>query len=472
MDKLDKDSLVYRKMHDIRLIYKRFEEYNRDGSYIVAEQLIELLAECVDRSDMLAHSHLYLDGFTGFTPVQMDLIRKLMTRVESMIFVFTIDASQIGFTKPKEYELFRLTKETVQALVRMAGDEQVDILDNVVMCQDRRPYRFEKSKELAGLEANLFRYPHGRVTCDDGDIHVVAVDRAADEAEYIAGRIRELVRDKGYRYKDIAVVAGDLQDVARYYRQAMEEYDIPVFIDANISLKGDPCSDTIRAFLGVMTDNFSFDSVFRLLKSGMTGVDQDDIERMENYVLLRNLRGYRSWTKEITDDRNPDYAADMESIRAQIMELFSDKCIDVWKPASPGSKNTVRTYTESLYSFLAQLDVCGKLEAHKKVLYEQERWDEGDAYGRIFDKVVALFEKMEAIIGDEKLTVKEYAGILDSGYGDRYSASDYRPRGGRRYDEIKAQPYKGAVHGGSERRHNSETGQEGQDTLRCRPPES
>ena len=52
-------------------------------------------------------SHLYLDGFTGFTPVQMDLIRKLMTRVESMIFVFTIDASQIGFTKPKEYELFQ-----------------------------------------------------------------------------------------------------------------------------------------------------------------------------------------------------------------------------------------------------------------------------------------------------------------------------------------------------------------------------
>ena len=71
---------------------------------------------------MLAHSHLYLDGFTGFTPVQMDLIRKLMTRVESMTFVFTIDASQIGFTKPKEYELFRLTKETVQALVRMEGD--------------------------------------------------------------------------------------------------------------------------------------------------------------------------------------------------------------------------------------------------------------------------------------------------------------------------------------------------------------
>ena len=84
-----------------------------------------------------------------------------------------------------------------------------------------------KARKSAGLEANLFRYPHGRVTGDDGDIHVVAVDRAADEAEYIAGRIRELVRDKGYRYKDIAVVAGDLQDVARYYRQAMEERPYP-----------------------------------------------------------------------------------------------------------------------------------------------------------------------------------------------------------------------------------------------------
>ena len=103
-------------------------------------------------SDILKESTIVLDGFTGFTPVQMELIRKLMTRVESMTFVFTIDASQIGFTKPKDYELFRLTKETVQALVRMAGDEHVDILENVVMCQDCRPYRFEKSGELAGLE--------------------------------------------------------------------------------------------------------------------------------------------------------------------------------------------------------------------------------------------------------------------------------------------------------------------------------
>lgn len=418
MERLDQDSLVYRKLHDVRLIYERFEEYNSHDSYIVAEQLTDLLAECVERSRFLADAYLYFDGFTGFTPVQMNLIRKLMTHVRGITFAFTIDADQISLAKPKEYELFRLTKETVRQICDAAAQEHVDILENIVTGENEKPYRFAGSDELAVLEHNLFRYPHGRSTGSTGHIRITAVDRAVDEASYVAGRIRELVRDEGYRYKDIAVVAGDLQDVARYYKQAMDEYGIPVFIDANIALSGDPCSDTIRAFLGIMTDNFSFDSVFRLLKSGMTDIDQDDVERMENYALKRNLRGYRSWSRTIEDERNKEYAEDLDSIRRQIMELFPDGRVEVWKPASQTSKNTVRVYTEELYDFLTQIRVWEKLEQRKKLMYEQARWDEGDAYGQIFDKVIALFDKMVSILGDEKMTVKEYAGILDAGIAD------------------------------------------------------
>lgn len=45
-------------------------------------------------------------------------------------------------------------------------------------------------------------------------------------------------------------------------------------------------------------------------------------------------------------------------------------------------------------------------------------FDEGDAYGQIFDKIVALFDKVVTILGDEKMTVKEYAGVLEAGISD------------------------------------------------------
>ena len=133
MELMDKESPTYKKLHDVRLIYEKFEEHNSQDSYIVAEQLTELLADNLDRSKILADSHLYFDGFTGFTPVQMNLIRKMMGHVRSITFVFDIAPDQINLARPKEYELFRLTKETMTALCKAAQEEHVDILENVVM---------------------------------------------------------------------------------------------------------------------------------------------------------------------------------------------------------------------------------------------------------------------------------------------------------------------------------------------------
>lgn len=421
MDRLDSDSAVYRKIHDVQLIYRHFEEYNRNDGYIVAEQLAELLTANIEHSKLIADSHMYFDGFTGFTPVQMELVRKFMVCAKSVTFAFTIDVDRISLSKPKEYELFRLTRETMMALCKAAGEEHIDIMDHVLMVQAGDiPHRFESNPELAELERSLFRYPHGRYEDTTDKVHIVATERAGEEALYVAGQIRRLVRDKGYRYRDIAVVAGDLQDVARYYKQAMEEYDIPVFIDANVALKGDPCSDSIRAFLALMTDNFSFDSMFRLLKSGMTDVDIDDVERLENYALRRNLRGYKMWNRSFAEgaDAEDDYVKEMESIRGQVMEMFTDECIGVFNPTRTNSKKTVVEYSEQLYQFAMRLDMWKKLEHRKKFLYDEQSFDEGDAYGQIFDKVVALLDKMAAIIGNEKMTVKEFADILDAGLAD------------------------------------------------------
>lgn len=419
MENMDEDSSTYRKLHDIRLIYEKFEERNSKDSYIVAEQLSELLADNVERSRFLADSYLYFDGFTGFTPVQMKLVSKLMSHTRGVIFAFDIDADQIGLSKPKEYELFRLTKETVAAICKAAAEAHVDIEENVVLCRKNEvPYRFRTNESLAAFERNIFRYPHQRISGPVDSIKLVRTDRSRDEALFVASKIRDLVENQGYRYKDIAVVAGDLHDVAGYYKEAMDEYKIPVFIDENTALRGDPCSDTIRAFLALMTDNFSFNSVFRLLKSGMTGVDQMDVERIENYALGCNLRGYKSWQKEICDKKGSSYADEMNSIRRQIMSIFSDECISVYKPSSPNSKNTVRNYTGELYRFLDDLNVWRKLEKHKEVLYGEERIDEGDAYGQIFAKIISLFDKVVSILGDEEMTVREYAGVLDAGISD------------------------------------------------------
>ena len=74
MERLPRTSAVYEKLQDIRCIYEEFEKFSAD-KYIVAEQLVELLTQHAEESEILRNSSFYFDGFTGFTPVQMDLVK-------------------------------------------------------------------------------------------------------------------------------------------------------------------------------------------------------------------------------------------------------------------------------------------------------------------------------------------------------------------------------------------------------------
>ena len=89
-----------------------------------------------------------------------------------------------------------------------------------------------------------------------------------------------------------------------------------------------------------------------------------------------------------------------------IRKVFADK------------KAVTKDYVEALYDFLLQIHMYEKLEARKNELYEETRINEGDAYGQIFEKTVRLFDKIEELLGDTKMSVKEFYEIVDTGLSD------------------------------------------------------
>lgn len=54
------------------------------------------------------------------------------------------------------------------------------------------------------------------------------------EIERIACKIVDLVRDDGYRFKDIALLCGDENDYRHLIEAVFSEYEIPYFTDRTI----------------------------------------------------------------------------------------------------------------------------------------------------------------------------------------------------------------------------------------------
>lgn len=411
MEQIPEDSVVAGKMQDIRHIYEEFEAFAGER-YIVAEQLVELLTRHVGQSKLVCGSSLYFDGFTGFTPVQLELVEKLMTCADDLTFSFTLDDRDQKYEHIKDYELFYLTKTTIKKLTEAAAAAGVEIESPVVL-PGTINYRLGENRELFFLERNLFRSPYQKWKQPLERIHLTATGDAQDEIVFVASTIRRLVREEGYRYKDIAIVAGELEQASHIYERVMDEYEIPVFIDANACLKANPCAETIRSVLAVLADDFSYDSVFRFLKAGMTDLSFEDIELLENYALKRGVRGYSRWNRAVSENYEKTSPVNVEEIRQAFMKMFGDI-----RKAFADKKAVTKDYVEALYDFLLQIHMYEKLEARKNELYEENRISEGDAYGQIFEKTVRLFDKIAELLGDTKMSVKEFYEIVDTGLSD------------------------------------------------------
>ena len=287
---------LYYKLQDMKLIYESFEEY-LSHTYLTAEQLLEALEETVERSDSIRDSVIVLDGYTGFTPVQLKLLGKLL-RLSSEVYVaLTLDNEEDPFISGGEHQLFYLTKKTIRDLCRTAEEAGITVRKPLILGGDH-VWRFDHAPALGFLEHRIFR--HGREfwgePTDQLTLYAARSPRA--EAEEIGCEILKKVRDQGFRYRDLAVVTGNLEVYGPLMEQTFARLGIPAFIDRKRDVLKNPFVEFVRALLAAVQEDFSYESMFRLLRSGMTGVTMEETDRLENYVLARGIRGISGWKKE------------------------------------------------------------------------------------------------------------------------------------------------------------------------------
>ena len=53
--------------------------------------------------------------------------------------------------------------------------------------------------------------------------------------------------------------------------------------------------DSIRSALEIIEKSFTYDSMFRYLRSGMSGISREDVDLLDNYCLAVGIRGSKQW---------------------------------------------------------------------------------------------------------------------------------------------------------------------------------
>lgn len=119
------------KMQDISVMYHSFSEYLQ-GQYITSEEVLSLLCDAAEDSNIIKDSVIVFDEFTGFTPIQNQLLRKLLVLSERIIVSVTMDAARILPLQGRA-GTFSMSKKTVSVLMKMAEELHVTVEEPVVL---------------------------------------------------------------------------------------------------------------------------------------------------------------------------------------------------------------------------------------------------------------------------------------------------------------------------------------------------
>lgn len=428
-----KRGALVQKLKDLETLYRGFVEYIQ-GNFITTEETLDVLRRSLGRSKLLPGSVVVFDGFTGFTPIQNRLIQEIMRVSGETIVTVTLGVGENPYLLDGEQRLFHLSKKTVTDLERLAKEAGVDRGRDLFIVPgdsvDRRwekeiearcdiccneAHRFQNAPAIRHLEQGLFRYTARPYEQAQEEIRLFGATTPGDEVHQAGLAICSLIQKEGMAYRDIAVITGNLEEYSPYVESEFAQMGIPCYIDRTRGIVLNPMIEYIKSALELYQRDFSYEAVFHYLRSGMADIPREAIDELENYVIQTGLRGYRKWSRLFTHktaqmQENEEPLMRLNAIREQLMRQV--------EMLHMGSREKARDYVEHLYDFLVQNEVQQKLVEYQAYFESQGDPTRAREYAQIYRLVMELLDQIYGLLGEETISLQEFADILEAGFGE------------------------------------------------------
>lgn len=400
-----KEPLLRGKLQETARIFERYEALLQ-GTYLDPLDDLTRLAQNLSYHDFFRGYTVFIDGFEGFTMQQISILEIILKQSEAVYITLCTDKTVFSDDK---FSLFAPINRTAQRILAIAQKNKVEVRQSLYLENSQR----FKSAGVKMLEAQLFRAKKEKKSTKIDDVFIFNGNTKYDEADFICRTIKRLVFEKGYKYKDFAVITRNDEIYRGVLDVAFEKYEIPYFMDRREEISSKPLMLLVLSALEVINKNFSSSSIFQYLKTGLTGLSVDEISELENYVLFWNITGKR-WLSEFT--ANPDgYEKTNEKSEEKLFKFNELRC-KIISPIVNLKQNISKTngdaVAKKIYDFLTEINITENLKAFCQDLNEWNQQILAVEQARLWDLLVEILERMVAILKERKIAVSKYSKLL------------------------------------------------------------
>lgn len=388
------------KLRDLALIYGIYlGKLHAPGHD--ARDVLEKLEENLEASGYIDNKDIFLDGFSYFTGRELRILRILLRRAKS------VTVTLLGDTQERELfsESLRV-RERLYALARDVG----------VSCEEEILPPAEAHGALDHIERCFFGAADEYDQATD-TVTLYEAGTAYSECEWVASQILQLVRERGYRYREITVTARSLDSYAGAVESVFARYGIPLYYAHRSDILKSPVLTLLLGALDAASGGFEYEDVFRCLKTGLAGLSMEECDLLENYALKWELRG-AMWTREAPWTAHPDgYGADwtdeararleaVNALRARVQGAF------LRLKQGVGGSGAAEKKVRALYDYLEEVNLPETLQAQTERLFAAGDAQRAEETAQLWGILCGVLDQFVEILGDTTLDAEEFASLM------------------------------------------------------------
>ncbi|EGQ3694789.1 helicase-exonuclease AddAB subunit AddB [Staphylococcus pseudintermedius] len=407
------------KLHDIGLIYEKLQA-RMSSEYITAEAMMDRLVTLIPQSKWLKQAEIYIDGFHNFSTQEYQLIEALVKHVKSVTLALTTNGDQDALS------MFRKPSESLRHFEEMAHR----VGQPLERLYFHTQHRF-KAPSLTVLEQQFDALqPESHHTADEG-IRILEAPTTREEVNEVARTILRDVREKQYRYQDIAILYRDPSYV--YLLDAiLPQYDIPYNIDVKKSMTHHPIMEMLRALIEVLQTEWQFEPLMRLLKTNVLTQMMPDsaylVHLLENFAIERGIYGkrwldpqyfelnqFRKMGIRPNDPLTEEEAATFERVIDLKTKVFNQLLNFEEKLAQGSNAKAFATY---FYEAMEGFELPNQLMTQRDMLDEQGQHEAAEEIDQIWNGLIRVLDDVVTVFGDRDMTLTRFLEVLDVGLNE------------------------------------------------------
>ena len=392
------DNYLKIKLKDMILIYEKFE-LNIENKYIDETDLLTNLENNIEKSNFFNNALIYIDEFVGFTKQELSIIKKLINNSKEVTITFCTD--NLDFNTNPDVDIFYPNKKTLNKILKLLNqNEKIETINL------NKLYRF-KNEELVFIENNLFNQKPKKYENEINNIKLFLAKNKYSEIENLAKNIINLIKNYNYKFNEISIITKNITSYSALIKAIFSKYEIPVFIDEKKDLNQNILVRYILSILEIIIKNYSYESVFNYIKNPFLNLDEEDIFKLEKYVIKYGIKNNK-FKKDFIYGMNEQNKEEIDYLNC-LRKKIIDPLIALENKLN--KKQNIENIINEFYLFLINENIENNL--NEKIIKSNFEFEK--EYKLSYEIIINIFKEIKNIFKNEKITLDNFYKIFKIG---------------------------------------------------------